>query len=179
MLLYDYTVSGSDKDGIDTGVDTPQAGIAGTSAFSTAYRVLEIWVYARSDRAAVFDSVNLTFNNDASGVYDRINVRDTDTTIIGDNVISANAFVFNCAGGNNLASVFGNFRLTIPNYSGTVGFKTADFIQGVNDTTTTSNRTVVGSLGYRSTSAITRVAIDILTGGAKFKVGTRILIFAR
>ncbi len=179
VLLYDYTVSGSDKDGIDTGVDTPQAGIAGTSAFSTAYRVLEIWVYARTDVAAVFDTINLNFNNDSSAIYDRINIRDTNVTLAQDNVLSNTTWNFNSMGATALASEFGCLRMTIPNYSGTVGFKTGEFTQANMDSTAANTRTVIGAIGYRSTSAITRVAIDSFTGGVKFKVGTRILIYAR
>jgi len=178
VLLYDYTVSGSDKATIDTGVDEPDAGISGTNPFE-ALRLLEIHLYARTDNAVTFDSATITFNNDASAIYDRINMRDTNTTLAQDNSLAQTAFVYNVAGASLASGVFGTFQLTIPNYAGADGNKFGFFHNSVVDTAAANTRIQTGALGYRSASALTRLAVTPFSGGQKYKVGTRLTIFAR
>lgn len=179
VLLYDYTVAGAAKASIDTGADTPDAGIAGTSAFPSGFRVLEMWLYGRTDSATTYDSCILNFNNDSTAIYDRINIRDTNTTLAQDNSLAQTAASFNLAGNSLAANYFGTYQFTIPNYSGAVGYKAGYFNNGVLDSTAANTRIQTGEIAYRSTSAITRLAVAPFTGGKKFLVGTRLMIFAR
>jgi hypothetical protein len=76
VLLYDFTVAGADKASIDTGVDTPDAGSAGTSAFA-ALRMLEIFIIARTDNVASTSAVLTTLNNDSGANYDLVRLTGT------------------------------------------------------------------------------------------------------
>lgn len=179
VLLYDYTVAGSDKASIDTGVDTPDAGSAGTSAFSGAYRVLEIWIYARTDESSAFSNFNMTVNNDGSSIYDKSQISVVNTTVAGALTLAQASWSMSAPGASDASGVFGLSQLTIPNYAGTVGNKFAIGTNSVLDTTAANVATIARTYGYRSTSAITRVAVVPVTALKKFKVGSRLLIYAR
>lgn len=175
-LVYRYTVVGADKSSIDTGVDVPNAG----SNDWTNGDLLEIYVYARTDGASIFDSLNLSFNSDGGANYDRINMRDTNITLAQDNVLGSTAFLFNVVGGNSSAGMFGYFECKIPNYLGTTANKTGYFNNAEVDGSDPNNtRIQTGGLGYRSTTGITRLALVCFTGGAKMKVGTQLLVYKR
>ncbi len=179
VLLYDYTVAGSDKASIDTGVDTPDAGIAGTSAFSGAYRVLEIWLYARTDESVAKSVVNITLNNTGGTSYDNQRITgDNTTAAAGAGVGSASAQIF-APGASAAANYFGGGRLSVPNYAGTVGYKHLEFVGGMNDSSGANEHAAVRIFMFTSTSAVTRFATAPATAAKKFKVGTRLLIYAR
>ncbi len=179
VLLYDYTVAGSDKATIDTAVDTPDAGIAGTSAFSTAYRVLEVWLYSRTDESVVKSPVDITLNNDNSAFYDHQRVVGDSTTAAAGSSVAGTVFQIFAPGASTATSVFGVMQFTFPFYASTVGFKAGVVIEGLADTTAANNHAGVRGITYRSTSALTRLKFAPDTAAKKFKVGTRLLIYAR
>lgn len=174
-LVYRYTVAGADKASIDTGVDTPDAG----SNDWTSGDLLEVWFYGRTDEAATIVIAAMTFNNDTSAIYERVYITMTNATVAGANELTNSAVRLNCAGASAAASVFSMSRITIPNYTGTTGFKVLDFTDGIPDTSAASTRVIYGSGGYRSASAITRLAITPETALKKFKVGSQLLIYKR
>ncbi len=180
VLLYDYEVSGSDKASIDTGVDTPQAGIAGTSAFSGAYRVLEIWVYGRTDESVIPSPLDISFNNDGSSIYDNQRLTAASTTVAAGTSAGAAFYQVFIPGASSNTGNFGILRMTFPNYAGTVGHKVGELVGGYTHDVTAANFHVqIRALEYRSTSAITRMKIVPDTAAKKLKVGTRLLIYAR
>ncbi len=83
------------------------------------------------------------------------------------------------AGANAGTSIFGPCNIVIPNYAGTVGFKTGTMGVGFPDTTSTTMQAYFYVVGFRSTSAITRVAVSVLTAAKKLKVGSQLLIYKR
>ncbi len=178
ILLYDYEVTGSDKASIDTGVDTPQAGVAGTSAFP-ALRVLEIFVYARTDESTDVSIVTMIFNNDATSIYDLEQQRANGVNNTGASSTARGNLFTVMPAANSTANVFGQIAVTMPNYAGTVGWK--PYVLAASDPNTSGTSQVLDHVGgeYRSTSAITRFKVAVNTGGQKLKVGTRLLVYAR
>ncbi len=178
VLLYDYTVAGSDKASIDTGADTPNAGIAGTSAFP-ALRMLEIFIYGRTDESVTRSDIDLTFNNDAGTThYFNQYARVVGTIVSGVQSNSQAGWEPVVAGGNFTASVFGVTTIWIPNYASTVGFKSGTYVSGIVDGTS-ADASLMGGFNYNQTTAITRFKFTPHTAGKKLKVGTRLLIYAR
>lgn len=173
-LVYRYTVTGSDKASIDTGVDTPDAG----SNDWTNGDLLEVYLYVRTDEAAILSLVALTLNNDGSSIYDRMQLQGQNATTASANARSQTNWVFNAAGASAAAGVFAPCKIILPNYRGTVGNKTGSLETGVPDNST-SILVAVSSLGYRSTSAISQLAIAPSTAGKKLKVGSQLLIYKR
>jgi hypothetical protein len=171
VLLYDFTVAGADKASIDTGVDTPDAGSAGTSAFA-ALRMLEIFIIARTDNVASTSAVLTTLNNDSGANYDL--VRLTGTT--GSAASTSMAFVAHGSGGG--ASYAAALAFWIPAYAGTTFFKSVLSFQGVLDTTTTTSQAEERVYSWNNTAAVTRVKIAG-NGADKLKVGSRMMIYAR
>ncbi len=180
VLLYDYLISGSDKASIDTGADTPQAGIAGTSAFSGAYRVLEIWVIARTDDAGATSGMDLTLNNVSTGnLYDRQTIAGANATAAAAQSAAQNAYALAGTGSGPGGSYPGEYEFTIPGYAATTFWKVGRQIDMRFDTSTAGNGLArLSLLGYRDTAAITRVKVAA-QGAAKMKVGSRLLVYAR
>ncbi len=180
VLLYDYEVTGSDKASIDTGVDTPSAGVAGTAAFP-ALRTLEVWLYVRTDETVLQSQVNVNLNNDGSSIYDAMRVSGTDSSAPGSAPNAGIAtWAFLVSGASVQANAFGVVRLTMPNYAGTVGYKTAESLTAtLLDSTSANNNIAIRGNLYRSTSAVNRLAVTPNVAGKKLKVGTRLLIYAR
>lgn len=174
-LIYRYTITGSDKASIDTGVDASQAG----SNDWTNGDLLEVWFYGRTDQAVAIGDAVFTFNNDTGStqyVHERMRaVSNTPTSA--DNSGAANIDVF-CPAANDTANVFGIARITIPNYTGTVGYKSYEITNAMGSTTAGQNNWLSFGGTYQSTSAITRLAVANLST-FKFKVGSQLLIYKR
>ncbi len=174
-LIYRYTVTGSDKASIDTGVDTADAG---SNVWSNG-DLLEIYLYGRTDETAVTSQINLTLNNDGTSIYDVLRLRAFNTTLSGAaSNARANWFGF-VTGASATASVFGMLRCAIPNYGGTVGFKAGELTAQSPDETAANMTTEMYACNYRSTTAITRLAVSTQTAGKKLKVGSQLLIYKR
>lgn len=175
-LIYRYTVTGSDKASIDTGIDTPDAG---SNVWSNG-DLLEVWLYVRTDEAVVRSLVDVILNNDSGANYTRSNVQMTESSTAGQTATGENAIRLNAAGASAAANDFSSTRLEIPNFTGTVGNKIVQYQEGViDDGATANNRQLVGHYGYKSTSAVTRLKAAPETSGKKFKVGAKLLIYKR
>lgn len=174
-LIYRYTVTGSDKASIDTGSDTPDAG---SNDWSNG-DLLEVFFYSRTDEAALSSGFVMNLNNDSNGNYDRAFVRDLNATVSGGNTRGDTNQDFTTAGASEASGVFGLLQFVVPNYAGTVGNKVATGLM-VQPSQTASDITIlITGQGYRSTSALSRIAFAPLTSGKKFKVGTQLLIYKR
>ena len=176
-LVYRYTVSGSDKASIDTGVDSPNAG----SNDWTNGDLLEIFIYSRTDEAVTVSTINMVFNNDTSAAYDAVFVRNVNATVSGNNALAATSLGFGIATGALAASAsdFGYARLVFANYMGSAGFKHGEFCFSTDPQTAASMAVTLSGISFRSTGALSRFAITPNTGGAKFKVGTQLLVYKR
>ena len=178
--IYDYTVTGSAKASIDTNVDGASAGL-----FSTSGTVLEIWFFGRTDEAVLLSSVNITFNNDTGANYDRafVATSTSGSTPISDGgtATASTSYQPVVAGTSMGAGVAGMVRITIPGYADTTFNKVMETFAGTVDTTAglTHRQQAANTLGYRSTSAITRVKVAPATAGKNLAVGTRLVVYKR
>lgn len=175
VCLYDYTVAGSDKAAIDTQVDD---GGNGALALPTVYRLLEVWIVARTDDAGASGTVHLTLNNDGGGNYDRQRITGADATASAGAVLGATSWPFGAHGSGGGASYPWVLRVSIPAYGGTTFFKTAEASDVRPDSTAGNNAASLFALAYRSTAAVSRVKIAA-AGTANLKVGSRLMVFAR
>jgi len=176
VLVYRYTVSGSDKTSIDTGVDTPDAG----SNDWTNGDLLEIWANVRTDDTGATPNLDLTFNNDTGANYDQqyiVGFSNTSTAAGG--LTAQNSWRLAAHGSGGAASYASVVRASIPGYAGTTFFKTANAQAVLADTSTANEQSFAYALGWRSTSAITRIAIAPETSGKKLKVGSELLVYKR
>ena len=173
-LVYKYTVTGSDKASIDTGVDTADAG----SNDWTDGDVLEVWVLARTDDAGAVVNIDMTFNNDTGSNYDRQIISGAGTTASAATQL-ANAFMGIVAHGSGGSSGYAAVNhCTIPGYAGTTFNKTMTAHCVIPDATSGNNRDLSESFGWRSTDAITRIKVAA-ESTAKLKVGSQLLIYKR
>ena len=174
-LVYRYTVAGSDKASIDTGADTPDAG----SNVWTNGDVLEVFATLRTDDAGALGATPFfTVNNDGGANYDRQVLRATNATLLGANAIADTGWGFQTHGSGGLTGQTGFVSLTIPNFAGTTFNKVAMLESRVPDSTAANNLVESWAMGWRSTSAITRLKVSA-GSTAKFKVGSQLLIYKR
>lgn len=172
--LYDYEVTGTDKASIDTAVDgTTVANFAG-------YTILEMLLYLRTDEAATTSEFYVTVNNDTAGSYDWVVAYSAGSSAAGsEGQAGANGWDFSTAGASAAAGVCGVHRFSFPNYAGTVLDKAGEMTGGVAAQTSLQGIAATYALHYRSTSAITRLKIIPKTAAKKFKVGSRMSVYAR
>lgn len=173
-LIYRYTVAGSDKASIDTGVDTPDAG----SNDWTNGDVLEVWVSSRTDDTAALATIVVTLNNDGSAVYDRQIVQGVNTVAAAGVAVGQTSWSLDAHGAGGTAGYPATVKLTIPDFAGTTLFKVAEVAAATPDATAGNNVIRLHSAGYRSTSAITRLKIAA-SAGQKLKIGSQLLIYKR
>lgn len=165
--VYDSTLA-VDATSIDTGQTIP-----GTGA------VLEVYVFARTDEATTSSSCYVYFNNDATAIYDNQRVSGANATAAAVSTVAANGNPNSIPGASNAANVFGGIYLNIPAYAATNGFKDGVMVSGFADTTAANSIAGLRTINYRSTSAITRVAVTPITGGVKLKAGSRLVVYIR
>ncbi len=174
VLVYRYTVTGSDKASIDTGADTADAG----SNDWTNGDLLEVWILARTDDAAAFHDIDVILNNDASSIYDQEAVQGVGAAASTGTQNAAASWPVQVHGSGGSASYAAAVRLTIPGYAATTFWKVAEGVGGPHDATTGNMIARAYSFGYRSTTAITRLKVAAQST-AKLKVGSKLLIYKR
>lgn len=171
-VLFDYEVTGSVKSSIDTNVDGVFA-----SLFSGSYKVLQAFFYARSDEAATTSSLDVIFNNDTGAKYDRQTLTAANAAVSSGSVVAQAALNGSVNGANSGASMFSSHVLTVFNYAGTVGNKSALLGAGSPQTVAGAQLYIPQLWNFRSTSAVTRLKFSCTTGGVSFAIGTRLTIF--
>ncbi len=173
-LLFDFEVTGAAQTSIDSFVDGALAG-----AISGSYKVLEIWIYHRTDDTGALPGTWLRFNNDSSSIYDKQALRSINASVSsGPGIAQAGLNVYSTGTGADTGS-FAVARLTIPNYAGTVGHKNCEMSIHIADSVAANSLVEIAGVHYRSTSAITRVSITPQGSGKKMIVGSRMTIFGR
>ncbi len=174
VLVYRYTVTGSDKASIDTGVDTADAG----SNNWTNGDLLEVFLLARTDDAAAFHDVDITLNNDTSSIYDRISVQAVGGSASTATSYADSKWAVQVHGSGGTSGYAGVTHLAIPGYAATVFNKIAQGGGSTPDGTTGNDIARAYIFGYRSTTAITRLKVAAQST-AKLKVGSELLIYKR
>lgn len=172
--IFDYTVTGADKDSIDTFVDG-----AALPNFAT-YIELEILALLRSDDVAAATNYSVVCNNDTSALYDLIEMGANNTSAInGASVAQTSWSIVGLHGGGGSADYAASNVMRIPFPNDTTFFKSATLLNGIPDATLGNNWSLAYQLGYRSKPALTRLKFLPLTAGKKFKVGSRVVIYGR
>ena len=142
-------------------------------SISQSYDHLLILASVRSNRAAVYDSLKLGFNDaDTAGDYAHISLRaGSATPSSGINTAQAPTFIGDMNGANNLADSFSNVKIWVPNYANTANFKQAISLLVHVDTSAVTNEWGVEldailfkGDGGSSTAAITEVSLHTGTG---------------
>lgn len=175
-LVYKYTVAGSDKASIDTGADTADAG---TNDWTNG-DVLEVFILTRTDDAAATALISIILNNDTGANYDRQVLRGSNVTASAAQSLGANNWLFNTHGSGGSSGYASSLLISIPTYAGTTFNKQGNSWETVSDSTAGNNSVTAEGLGYRSTSAVTRLKVAAATaGGSKMKVGSQLLIYKR
>ncbi len=173
-LIYRYTVAGSDKASIDTGVDTAQAG----SNDWTGADLLEIWVLARTDDAAAITTVVMLVNNDTTSIYDWAFLQANAGAAGAGSAVAQPRWRPNAHGSGGSSGYASVYVITMPGFSNTTFWKTASMLHSQPDATTGNMVSETYGLGYRSTSAITRFSVSGFST-AKLKVGSQLLVYKR
>lgn len=168
ISLYDSGYLGADSATIDTGA----GGIA------SGHFALVLVGYLRTDAAAGNDNIVVTLNNDSANNYDTqrnygANGTASQSAFTGQPSALAGAVPGNNAAANN----FGSFWGSIPAYDGTTNKKSGRFQTDAADATAANAIVQDTAFCWRSTSAISRLSLASQTGGAKFKAGSRLVIY--
>jgi hypothetical protein len=174
QLIYRYTVTGSDKASIDTGVEATEAG----SNDWTGADLLEIYIFCKTDDTPALGAVEVTVNNNTAGNYDLVYVRDANATVSGGNVLSGTSWTLACHGGGGAANYVSVIKIAIPNPTDTSLCTVAEAASSIMDSTAANNYIYKYGLGYKSVLAITRFKVAA-QAGQKLKVGTQLLIYKR
>jgi len=165
VKIFDSTL-GSDAASIDTG-----AGVIGGS-----YGILDIYIYGRSAQVTGASNLWLRVNNDSGTNYNYQRLRGIGASP--DAAVSSTAqagWAPSVPGDSVPANFFGIVHVRIPNYAGTVGYKTAIWNEGYGGTGS-NGFTTQFSACWLSTSAISRMSI-VVASGANLRAGSRMTIF--
>ena len=168
-LLYSHVLA-TDTASIDTGA----GGIAG------GYNILEAFIVVQTtDAAAQGNFLNITVNNDTGANYDRQVIGAQGSGFSAGAAVAQSVWLTQVHGASGSAGYPSMVSITIPDYTGTAFNKVG--VQQVLIPDGTSGNLVVGFLvlGYRSTSAITRMAVSAATGGKNLKAGSAMYIYGR
>jgi hypothetical protein len=167
LKVFDSTL-GADTASIDTGAGGIPAG----------YSAIEIMLMLRTDEAAAISNANLRLNNDSGANYDTEDDSANGSTAAAAHSAGLTSILAIVHGAGGSASYPGMASVVIPAYDQTTFFKTGLLTETAHDATLGNNWTVVKGFTWKSTSAITRVAVSA-AGTAKLKAGSRMLIYLR
>ncbi len=132
----------------------------------------------RTDDAAALALVNVTVNNDGNSIYDRQTFNTNNATAAGGTALAAAQWQIQVHGSGGSASYPAVARLWMPGFAATTFWKVFEVTDGTNDATAANNSAQQSLLGYRATTAISRLKVAA-TGTQKLKVGSKLLIYKR
>lgn len=165
-VLFDSTLSGA-----AASIDTGAGGIAG------GFNHLHIEVYVRESGAVIAGSLVARFNNDSGANYDDVFMRNNAGTVSGSSdVATTSFFLTQMPGASAAASYFASAFGSINSYAvTTAGFKTGMAMGGF-AVSTANQQQITIQYAWRSTAAITRMAIFPLDG-TNLLTGSRLTIY--
>lgn len=166
LKVFDSTL-GADAASIDTGAAAVPAG----------YDVMEVFFLGRTTEAVDISGVQITLNADTGANYDRQTLRGTNVTASATNAVAQANWGLGVPGANQHAGAAAVIRFSIPSYAQTTFHKTAECSLAIPDDTAGNNRVEIESLRWRSTAAITRMAVAASSGS--LLAGSRLLIYVR
>ena len=164
VTLFDSKL-GADAASIDTGA----AGIA------SGFAALLVLMQLRTDEAGAISNATITFNNDGGANYDWVAIQDNNSTVTGGQLTATTGVEGVVHGSGGSANYPSSIEIFIPNYDGTTFYKTGRMLSGVLDATAGNRFAIDREFAYRSTSAISRMAVAA-AAGQKLKAGSRLTI---
>jgi hypothetical protein len=162
--LFDSTL-GSNQAAIDTGA----GGIA-----QTADHLLVVMLL-RTTEGVVPGAALLTFNADVGANYDRQTARIVNTSLSGTIALAGTSVLIGALGASAQAGAFSAITLQIPCYRQTTAHKSFHWQTELVEDTATVTRTEFGGGRWRSTAAITRLAITGSNGN--LVAGSRVSVY--
>jgi hypothetical protein len=163
ILLFDSTLGAS-----AASIDTGAGGIAASA------NLMLVTIIARTDEAAVSSVIDVVVNNDSSAIYDLVQTRTTNATVTGGNAPGLTRWQILAAGNSNDAGVFAQYHFAFGNYRSTTAHKFASGGGGLAALTAANNLDQWMALRYRSTTAISRLAVS--RAGGNLLADSRLLI---
>jgi hypothetical protein len=145
---------------------TASSGGASSIVFNNipqTYTDIVIEGSTRISLSSVLEYNAFRFNNDSSNNYSYTFLNGTGTSTYPSRNQNASFWFASTNGSNNTANVFGSFKLTIPNYSGS-NFKSG-LIECINENNSTAAYMDMHASLYRSNAPITKIEISSLSGG--------------
>lgn len=162
--LFDSTL-GADTANIDTGV----------SGIASGHSHLIVFIYARTAVAGTDVGVNVTVNNDSSAIYDLQEGLITNTAVSGINLQAQTSWGLDCIGTNASDSYASTIILHIPAYDQTSWWKSGTYQFAGPYSQSTAVHSAFGGIGYRATTAISRM--KLAGTGGNLKAGSRLTIY--
>lgn len=158
------------------GGETSFSFATGLAGFST----LELEVVGRFQNVAgTWVTMPVRLNNDSSAIYDSQRTFSSNTTVSGTQLLAGTSWSPSGTELNGFpttsypAGQIASFVMRIYNYSSSSLHKTMDVLSRIPNSTTTFNGfALMGSGGYRSTTAITSVDIPTLPSSAQMVAGS-------
>lgn len=165
IILYQNTL-GAPAASLDTGAGGIAAG----------HGELMVVIIARSSEAAVSNNLLLRFNNDSGGNYDWSWVYNGAATPQGAAAnLATSAIVGKTQSANGIANTTAVTKLIVPGYDLTTFYKAGTAQSGALDTSGNAY-TVASAIQWRSTAAITRLAV-FSAGGGNLVTGSRLIVY--
>jgi hypothetical protein len=133
------------------------------TSIPATYTDLTLMVSLRSDNAAVFDNLKLTFNSNTSN-YQYRSVGGNGSSANSDNFTSdpADKIIGIICGTNATSSTFGNLSIYVPNYTGSTNKSVS--IDSVQETNGTLAYMRLATNLWSNTSAITSIKLEPYAG---------------
>lgn len=156
----------------------PAASIdTGAGGISTLLSVLDIYLYVATSQAVEFSTVTVRFNNDSGSNYIRSQVQAQNGVVTGSGSALTTQITFDAPGTSVTTSYFSSLFLTIPNYSGTTGFKLGSAMQSFFNPAAPHQLNEELAFAYASTTAISRMSVS--AGSGNLITGSQLLIYGR
>lgn len=162
VLLFDSTL-GSDAASIDTGANGIVSG----------YRTLLVYLVLRGTDVAVSGTARFRINNDSGTNYDQVDAFAGGLSGT-QNLNAQTGAVYGIPAASATAGYAAAVVLTIPAYTDTNFFKVARIESGY-DLSTTAQVSDQGVFTWRSTAAVTQLAVA--SAAANLKAGSRMTIY--
>lgn len=154
--------------------DTPMID-TGPGAILPGYKVIEVWIIARTDAGSTFDALDVTVNGDTGNNYDSMSVQATNATPAGASTIGNSKWSIDVRAAGSAANYASAYRASFPGYDQTTFLKTGEISVSNPDSAAASSNVGLRALGWRSAVPINRMAIKA-AGSSNLKAGSRLLI---
>jgi hypothetical protein len=146
------------------------------TSIPSAYRHLQLRVFARSAQAASSDALYLRFNGDFTNNYSRHSLSGNGSAVSADAFFPENVvFAGTIAAASSTSNVFGSYVIDVLDYTDTNKNKVLRSLGGYD--ANGSGVVDFRSSNWNSTAAITSITLANYTAGANFAAGTQFALY--